>query len=138
MVVSLTNVPTFYLQIATKRAPTSGLEPLSCSLRVISQALQGCAGGCKTLILRRVYLLRVAECCTVLRSRWCQSGVNSGVAYRPSQSLILRVLENGRRYSASRLVKGRCIGMSTIVRLFASAVLAMLVEKGGVRACHCP
>ena len=30
--------------------PTSGLEPLTCSLRVITQALQGCAGGCKSRI----------------------------------------------------------------------------------------
>jgi hypothetical protein len=27
--------------------PTSGLEPLTCSLRVITQALQGPAQGCK-------------------------------------------------------------------------------------------
>ena len=32
-----------------KRKPTSGLEPLSCSLRVISQALQVVAGGCTRL-----------------------------------------------------------------------------------------
>jgi len=37
---------TFTLQIATKREPTSGLEPLTCSLGVIIQVLQGCAGDC--------------------------------------------------------------------------------------------
>ena len=47
---------------------TSGLEPLSCSLRVITQALQGCAGDCKSRISKRLSSLRVAECCTVLRS----------------------------------------------------------------------
>jgi hypothetical protein len=34
---------TFYLQIGTKSKPTSGLEPLTCSLRVMHQALQGFA-----------------------------------------------------------------------------------------------
>jgi hypothetical protein len=48
-----------------------------CSLRVIGRALQGCAGGCKFRISKGVSLLRVAACCTVLRSRWCQSGVRS-------------------------------------------------------------
>ena len=56
--------------------PTSGLEPLSCSLRVITQALQGFAQECKSRISRRLSLLRVAACCTVLRSRWYQSGIN--------------------------------------------------------------
>ena len=31
----------FYLQIATKREPTSGLEPLTCSLRVIIRRCRG-------------------------------------------------------------------------------------------------
>jgi arsenate reductase (thioredoxin) len=53
---------------------TSGLEPLYCSLRVITQALQGCAGACKSRISKRLSLLRFARRCTVLRSRWCQSG----------------------------------------------------------------
>jgi hypothetical protein len=44
-------------------------------LRVMHQALQGCAGGCKCRIFRGVSLLRLAECCTVLRSRWYQSGI---------------------------------------------------------------
>jgi hypothetical protein len=56
--------------------PTSGLEPLSCSLRVIHQALQWYARACKSRISRRLYLLRDAECCIVLRSRWYQSGIN--------------------------------------------------------------
>src|SRR3954463_16586162 len=57
--------------------PTSGLEPLTCSLGVIHQALQRVAGACKSRISRGLSLLGVAECCTVLRSRWCQSGVKS-------------------------------------------------------------
>ncbi len=58
------------------KKPTSGLEPLTCSLRVIHQALQGFAQECKSRISRRLSLLRVAQCCTVLRSRWYQSGIN--------------------------------------------------------------
>src|SRR5215217_2970282 len=53
----------------------SGLEPLSCSLRVIGHVLQGLAEACNYRISRRLSLLRVAACCTVLRSRWCQSGI---------------------------------------------------------------
>src|SRR5918999_4162215 len=59
------------------REPTSGLEPLTCSLRVITQALQGCAGDCECRICRGDFFLRLAECCTVLRTLWCQSGVNA-------------------------------------------------------------
>jgi hypothetical protein len=57
------------------REPTSGLEPLTCSQRVIIQALQGFADGCKTRIPRPISCLRFALCCTVLRSRWYQNGI---------------------------------------------------------------
>src|SRR5215203_1583617 len=67
-----------------KREPTSGLEPLTCSLRVIGQPLQGCAGACKCRIFRGVSLPCVAARCTVLRSRWYQSGIkNALLPYRP-------------------------------------------------------
>ena len=46
-----------------------------CSLRVIHQALLGVAAACKSSIFKQVSLLRVAQCCTVLRSRWYQSGI---------------------------------------------------------------
>jgi hypothetical protein len=62
------------------REATSELEPLTCSLGVIGQALQGFARGCKCRIPRRLSLLRVAPCCTVRRSRWYQSGINCGIA----------------------------------------------------------
>src|SRR5215216_3610524 len=58
------------------REPTSGLEPLYCSLRVISQALHGVARSCKSRISRRLSLLCLASCCTVLRSRWYQDGIS--------------------------------------------------------------
>jgi hypothetical protein len=58
-----------------------------CSLRVITQALQVFAGGCKYRIDKPFSLLWLAPCCTVLRSRWYQSGINRGIA--PSQSCSL-------------------------------------------------
>ena len=64
--------------IATnKREPTSGLKNrlLLLQLRVIIQALQGLAAVCKSRISKRFSLLRLAQCCTVLRSRWYQIGV---------------------------------------------------------------
>src|SRR5829696_5445568 len=39
-----------------KREPTSGLEPLTCSLRVIIRALHELARGCKTRISKRLSL----------------------------------------------------------------------------------
>jgi len=49
---------------ADERTRTTDLT----SLGVITQALQGCAEACKSRIFRRLPLLRVAACCTVLRS----------------------------------------------------------------------
>src|SRR5918995_1540039 len=46
------------------------------SLRVITQALLGFAGACRCRISKRFSWLCLALCCTVLRSQWCQSGVN--------------------------------------------------------------
>jgi hypothetical protein len=57
----------------SRRADSNRLPLLQ--LRVIIQALQGFAGACKCPISKRFSLLRFATCCTVLRSRWCQSGV---------------------------------------------------------------
>ncbi len=67
----------FYRFCRKNEEPTSGLEPLTCSLRVIHQALQGFAGGCKCRIFRGVSFPCLAACCTVLRSRWYQSGIRS-------------------------------------------------------------
>jgi hypothetical protein len=57
---------------ADERTRTADLP----SLQVMHQALQGCAGGCKCRIPKPVSLLGLAACCTVLHSRWYQSGVN--------------------------------------------------------------
>jgi hypothetical protein len=58
-------------QRADERTRTADLT----SLRVISQALQGFAQECKSCISKGVSFLCLAACGTVLRSRWCQSGV---------------------------------------------------------------
>jgi hypothetical protein len=39
--------------------------------------LQGVCTACKSPISKPFSLLWLAQCCTVLRSRWCQSGVRS-------------------------------------------------------------
>ena len=48
-------------------------EPLSCSLRVIIHVLKGFAQGKESPLDIGAFL---ALGCTVLRSRWCQSGIN--------------------------------------------------------------
>jgi hypothetical protein len=58
-----------------------------CSLRVIIQVLQGVARTCKFRICRRFSLLRLALHCTVLRSRWCQSGVRGPAITSPQCTL---------------------------------------------------
>ena len=63
-----------------KKKPTSGLEPLTCSLRVIHQALQRFAWDCKSRVLKPLSLLWLALCCAVLRSRWYQNGINTALA----------------------------------------------------------
>jgi hypothetical protein len=62
------------MPIRESRRADSNRFPLL-QLRVITQALQGCAGACKSRISRRLSLLPVAACCTVLRSRWYQIGI---------------------------------------------------------------
>jgi hypothetical protein len=72
---------------------------LTCSLRVIGHALLGCAGACNTRISKGVSFLRFAPRCTVLRPRWCQSGVNV-TQFQPN----LYALEHMRRgYVQGRL-----------------------------------
>ena len=45
------------------------------SLRVIGHVLQGLAQECKSRISKPFALLWLALCCTILRSRWYQSGI---------------------------------------------------------------
>jgi len=58
--------------------PKSGLEPLNSAPATSDNSCV--AGVCLRLqsrLCRRYFFLRLPACCTVLRSRWCQSGVNS-------------------------------------------------------------
>jgi hypothetical protein len=66
--------------VRARREPTSGLEPLTCPLRVSGRALLGFARECKSLFPKGFSLLGNAVWCPVLRSRWCQSGVNFALA----------------------------------------------------------
>ncbi len=72
---SLTSIPHIRLIYGKNKEPTSGLEPLTCSLRVIHQVLQGFARDCKSCISKPLSFLCLALCCTVLRARWYQSGI---------------------------------------------------------------
>jgi len=94
---------------ADSRELTSGLEPLTCSLRVIHHALQWCAQECKSRIPRRLPLLGVAACCTALRSRWYQSGINIKVVSLlarnflvPGLRLIVKALQSPMTMPATR------------------------------------
>src|SRR5919112_3859991 len=60
-------------KIKSRRADSNRLPLLQ--LRVITQALQGCARVCKYRISKPVSFLCLAQCCTVLRSRWYQIGI---------------------------------------------------------------
>ena len=59
-------------------------------LRVIHQALQRVARGCKSRISKPISLLWFAECCTVLHSRWCQSGIRTSDNYSLTSGPIAR------------------------------------------------
>jgi hypothetical protein len=56
---------------ADERTRTADLT----SLRVIIHVLQGFAQPCKSTISKGFSFLCLALCCTVLRSRWYQSGI---------------------------------------------------------------
>jgi hypothetical protein len=72
--------------LESRRADSNRLPLLQ--PRVIHQALQGCAEDCKCRIFRGVSFPCLAECCTVLRSRRCQSGINGGIAASRSCSIV--------------------------------------------------
>src|SRR5215216_6834993 len=83
-------VPVQRVQRAEERTRTADLI----SLRVITQALQGCAGNCKCRIDKPFALLRLALCCTVPRSRWYQSGIRC--------VMVPICTQNRLRFSAQR------------------------------------
>src|SRR5215208_4600250 len=70
----LCRVVAFYGICRKNEEPTSGLKPLSCSLRVIIHVLQGFAEGCKSPISRPVSFLCPAlhRIALPVVSEWCQ------------------------------------------------------------------
>jgi hypothetical protein len=99
---------TFYLQNSTfwrtdERTRTADLI----SLRVITQALQGVAEACKFRISIGVSFLRVAACCTVLRSRWYQSGIRTSGSCTLTVGPMARTRDL-RSHNPPTLVSRRC------------------------------
>jgi hypothetical protein len=62
------------LSVRSRRADSNRLPLLQ--VRVIHQALQGVAQARKSRIDKGLYRLQFAARCTVLRSRWYQSGIS--------------------------------------------------------------
>jgi hypothetical protein len=94
----ITRIPYTYgeKKRADERTPTA----YPCSLWVIGHVLQGLAQEYKSRIFKPVSFLSFARCCTVLRSRWYQSGINfilifAGYHRPPAASQIQSVEEGG-------------------------------------------
>ena len=86
----------------SRRADSNRLSLLQ--LRVIGQALQGFARGCKSPISKRLSSLRVAECCTVLRSRWYQIGIRTSGSYSLTVGPMAR-LRDLRSHNPNKLYR---------------------------------
>src|SRR5215208_3175127 len=70
----------FGLSMGKIREPTSGLEPLTCSLRVCGQWLLSVAGVCKSRINKRSFVLSIARycrCCVRVRVNLGSFGAGS-------------------------------------------------------------
>src|SRR5215211_6950749 len=94
----ITRIPYTYGE--KKRADERTRTAYPCSLWVIGHVLQGLAQEYKSRIFKPVSFLSFARCCTVLRSRWYQSGINfilifAGHHRPPAASQIQSVEEGG-------------------------------------------
>src|SRR5829696_8345521 len=78
----------------SRRADSNRLPLLQ--LRVIGQALQGFAQECKSRISKPLSFPWFALCCTVLRSRWYQSGVKRLCRANKTPSDYLRAVRTSR------------------------------------------
>jgi hypothetical protein len=77
---------------------------------VIHQALQGFARACNSRISKPFSFLRLAGCCTVLRSRWYQSGINSDnscFAILPIRSTHLKYVQHLTEHASIQLTLDR-------------------------------
>src|SRR5215208_1830375 len=111
-------------------------------LRVISHALLGFARACKSRITKPLSLLRVAACCTVLRSQWYQSGINIAlVSTYPRRSPDLSSQScrpSGLESPAQTAVAGRSVdldalrGVQELVRPSEMLGANLHVERHGV------
>src|SRR5829696_7998826 len=77
----ITSIPYTY---AEKKRADERTRTADLSLRVIGQALQRFAGGCKCRISKGVSFPCLAAYCTVLRSRWYQIGIRTSDSYSPT------------------------------------------------------
>jgi|SRR5215203_4998600 len=87
---------------ADERTPTA----LPLQLQVIIQALLGFAWGCKCRISKLVSFLRLARCCTVLRSRWCQSGIRTSDSYNLTAGPMARTRGLWSHYPPTPVAEG--------------------------------
>jgi integrase len=77
---------------------------------VIRQVLKWFAQGCKYRIPKPLSFLRLALCCTVLRSLWYQSGINSGkgcFTILPIRSTHLKYLQHLAGHASIQLTLDR-------------------------------
>jgi hypothetical protein len=86
---------------ADERTRTADLP----SLRVIGQALQGCAGNCKCRIFRGVSFSCLAPCCTALRSRY-QSGIRTSDSYNLTAGPMARTRDLWSHYPPTPVAEG--------------------------------
>src|SRR5919112_2893001 len=90
-----------------KRADERTRTAYPCSLPGIRQALQEIALGRNSRISKLFALHWLAACCTVLRSRWCQSGVGRLWVTRRRVLRARWVSRNGDGLPATALVHAR-------------------------------
>src|SRR5215217_733723 len=76
-----------------KRADERTRTAYPCSLRVIGHVLQGDTRACKYRIDKPISFLYFAASCTVLRSRWYQSGIKSFCRANKPQRDFLRAAQ---------------------------------------------
>jgi hypothetical protein len=111
--------PPVFQQIASRqRADERTRTAYPCSLRVITQVLQEFAGVCKSRISKPVSLLSFAGCCTVLRSRWYQSGVNRGTA-------ASRYCSRGARTQSTFSTSPRLVSIQLILDRYSHWMLSL-------------
>jgi hypothetical protein len=97
----------FGLYIGNSRADERTRTADLLSLIVVMRALQGFAQSCESAISKQVSFSCLASCCTVLRSRWCQSGVKRRwIKRRP---FLLKQIRDRCSITLFTEALGRCV-----------------------------